>query len=133
MSTMKLIAMNDEEIMVTNPSTRGKSSRITASTKVLPTPGITKICSTTKAPPIKPPVLKPKTVTKEKSEGHRTWRNIIQRSESPLAFAIRTKSSCKVVIKSVLNRRKYVAAKGRASVIPGKTVDRKRLNKSSSS
>ena len=67
-----LIALNAEEIIVTHPSTSGKSSRMTASTKVLPTPGITKICSTTNAPPIKPPVLKPKTVTKEKREGRRT-------------------------------------------------------------
>ena len=81
-----------------------------------------KICSTTSAPPIKAPVLIANTVMNENNDGRSACLNSTFRRETPLLRAIRMKSSCSVVIRSVRSSRWYTAAAGSASVNAGRIM-----------
>ena len=61
-------------------------------------------------------------MTKEKSDGRNACLNRIDRRDTPLALAVRMKSSCSVVIRSVRSSRWYTAAAGMASVSAGRII-----------
>src|SRR6056297_1774617 len=107
---------------MTMASTTGKSSRRIASTIALPSPGTRKICSTTSEPPINAPVFTPKIVMNENSDGRSACLNNTAVLETPLDRAVRMKSSCRVVMRSVRNNRWYTAPTGSASVNAGRTI-----------
>ena len=81
------------------------SSRIADTYSSRPNPGMEKMLSMMIVPPIKADMFRPTTVIIPNIDGLRTWRNMIRRSDRPLALAMMTKSSWRVVIRSVRSRR----------------------------
>ncbi len=69
MSTTTFTMTNAVVMIMTIARTTGKSSRRIASTIADPRPGMRKMLSTMSDPPISAPVLMPKTVMNENSEG----------------------------------------------------------------
>ena len=70
-----------------------------------PIPGMPKITSTTIAPPMSVPTLRPATVSSVRLDGRSAWRNRMRRLGTPLAFAIMMKFSCSVAIMSLRSSR----------------------------
>ena len=75
-------------------------SRSGASVMRLPRPGTPNTFSTTSAPPMRAPTLRPATVSRVRLEGRRAWRQRMRRVGMPFALAVVMKSSCSVAIMS---------------------------------
>ena len=85
-------------------------------------PGMTKMTSTTTAPPMSVPKLRPATVSRVRLDGRSAWRQRMRRSEMPFARAMVMKSSCSVAIMSLRSRRMYTAISPAASEIAGRSI-----------